>query len=110
MLYWQGDDYLGIGPAAHGRIGLYATQNPKDVNEWLQKGTVTEKLTPDERKEEKIMMGLRLREGIKNDGISEQNIQKARANGWIENNPKRIIPTKEGILMLNQLTLLLLSE
>lgn len=110
LLYWHGDDYLGIGPAAHGRIGLYATQNPKDVNEWLQKGTITEKLTPDERKEEKIMMGLRLREGIKNDGISEQNIQKARANGWIKDNPKRIIPTKEGLLMLNQLTLLLLSE
>ena len=109
LLYWQGDDYLGIGPAAHGRIGLKATQNPVNVNEWLQKGTIAEELTPQERQEEKIMMGLRLREGITIEGIKEKNIKQALKNGWIENNPNRIIPTKEGILMLNQLTLLLVS-
>ncbi len=109
LLYWQGDNYLGVGPAAHGRIGLKATYNPKDINEWLQNGTIIEELTHQERQEEKIMMGLRLREGITTKGIKHQNIKQALQNGWIENDSNRIIPTKEGFLMLNQLTLLLLS-
>ena len=109
LLYWQGDDYIGIGPAAHGRIGLTATQNPAIVDEWIKHGTLIEKLTPKERFEEKIMMGLRLRQGIPNDNIEKRNIDKAIQNGWIKKDTSHIIPTKEGFLMLNQLTLLLLS-
>lgn len=109
LLYWEGADYIGIGPAAHGRIGLMATHNPSSVAEWVKNGTMNEPLTSEERFEEKVMMGLRLRKGISSNGIQIKNIQAALNNGWITYANEHITPTKEGLLMLNPLTLLLLS-
>lgn len=58
LVYWQGGDYLGLGDGAHGRFvaggNIYATVD----------GRVSEKLTPLERAEELILMGLRIKEGI----------------------------------------------
>ena len=58
LLYWQGDDYLGIGPAAHGRISIpehfYATTHRCQLTP----------LTSQERAEELLFLGLRLDNGI----------------------------------------------
>ncbi len=58
LIYWQGDDYLGIGPAAHGRLNVngscFATTYRRQQ----------EQLTAGERAQELIIMGLRLTEGI----------------------------------------------
>lgn len=57
-IYWTGDDYLGIGPAAHGRFQsggrIYASTHRRQLEE----------LTAFERGEELLLMGLRLNEGI----------------------------------------------
>ena len=58
-LYWQGDNYIGIGPSAHGRIQtqagkIYATTHPCQM----------ENLSPQDRAEELLFMGLRLQTGI----------------------------------------------
>ena len=58
-IYWQGDNYLGIGMGAHGRIQttnkkIYATTHRCQLEE----------LSPKERAEELLFMGLRLKEGI----------------------------------------------
>ena len=72
---WRGNDYVGLGPGAHGRISrnentdaTYQIHNP---DRWLEKveneGHATAKqtrLTQNERAEEIIMTGLRLSEGI----------------------------------------------
>ena len=72
---WRGNDYIGVGPGAHGRMSegldtdaLYQIYNPA---RWLEKvekkGHATAKRTrlkPNERAEEIIMTGLRLSEGI----------------------------------------------
>ena len=58
LLYWQGQDYIGIGPAAHGRLHcddkFYATTHRCQLEE----------LSAAERAEELLLMGLRLVEGI----------------------------------------------
>lgn len=109
LLYWQGDDYAGIGPAAHGRLGLVATENPKDVKQWLTQGAIKTNLTQTERFEEKILMGLRLRKGMPAKGIHPDKLEAAVRQGWLFYNPRNswMAPTMEGLLMLNQLILML---
>jgi putative oxygen-independent coproporphyrinogen III oxidase len=78
LAYWRGHDYLGVGPGAHGRLtsgpARFATRQMKAPETWLaaveERGHGTEefvRLTPDERRSEMVMMGLRLAEGITRD-------------------------------------------
>jgi putative oxygen-independent coproporphyrinogen III oxidase len=75
LIYWRGDDYVGVGPGAHGRLTIdghrYATETEKHPENWLMrvetKGdglVINEKLTSVERADEYLLMGLRLVEGI----------------------------------------------
>jgi putative oxygen-independent coproporphyrinogen III oxidase len=70
LVYWRYEDYLGVGPGAHGRItraGLkYATRQRRLPEAWL-KGSKFEEMTAISREsavEEMVMMGLRVTEGI----------------------------------------------
>lgn len=111
LTYWLGGDYLGIGPAAHGRINLTATSAPTNVKNWLQNGPLIETLTPYERFEEKVLMGLRLRQiPFCADGLSETGIHRALKLKWIERHSDGFVPTLEGTLMLNELILMLLPN
>lgn len=75
MTYWRYDDYVGIGPGAHGRLTLngekYATRGHRAPEIWMER--VQEKshgahpfeaIDPRQRFTEALMMGLRLREGV----------------------------------------------
>jgi oxygen-independent coproporphyrinogen-3 oxidase len=75
LVYWRGDDYVGIGPGAHGRIvesgRRIATATEKRPESWLMRVeslghglVVDEALTREERADEYLLMGLRLAEGI----------------------------------------------
>ncbi len=107
LTYWTGGDYIGIGPAAHGRIGLNASENPASVPLWQRNNPVITLLTPDERKEENILMGLRLRtRDFPAELLDTDGIEKAVQTGWIEKRPGNTVrPTTAGTLMLNQLIL-----
>lgn len=106
LIYWRGQDYLGIGPAAHGRIGQIATTNNKSVINWLQNNPQTTLLTPKEKRMEKILMGLRLiQEGFPIQNLNPIGIQKAFKKKWITQKDNLIFTTQKGRLMLNQLIL-----
>ena len=71
LTYWRYGDYIGIGPGAHGRRGALATQRRRKPENWLaavdRNGhgiELEDALTPHERAEEALLMGLRLREGV----------------------------------------------
>ncbi len=75
LTIWRGGDYLGIGPGAHGRItrpdGVVAARANSDPWQWIESvektGSVPGSeilLSPQERRDELVMMGLRLGEGI----------------------------------------------
>ena len=83
LAYWRYRDYLGLGPGAHGRITLdgekFATANHRAPETWLAAveanghGTAQRTaLSRDERREEMLMMGLRLREGIARDDFRHE--------------------------------------
>ncbi|MDE2227669.1 MAG: coproporphyrinogen III oxidase [Alphaproteobacteria bacterium] len=78
LAYWRGQDYLGVGPGAHGRLtsgpARFATRQRKAPETWLASvesvGHGTEdmvRLAPEERRSELAMMGLRLAEGVPRD-------------------------------------------
>lgn len=111
LVYWQGDDYIGIGPAAHGRIGYTATQNPKDIGDWLRQGPLIETLTPQEKETEKILMGLRLRQAwFPDQNLPAKKISQLVKQGLLEQSPKGIRPTMNGALVLNRIILDLLPD
>jgi oxygen-independent coproporphyrinogen-3 oxidase len=75
LIYWRGDEYAGIGPGAHGRLDVdgvrRATATEKRPESWMMRvetlghGVITDdELTSEERADEYLLMGLRLREGI----------------------------------------------
>lgn len=75
LVYWRYQDYLGVGPGAHGRITLgddkIATRQHRAPEAWLNlvesqgHGTRQEEaLSREARLQEMVMMGLRLGEGI----------------------------------------------
>ncbi|MBL8549837.1 MAG: radical SAM family heme chaperone HemW [Hyphomonadaceae bacterium] len=75
LLYWRGEEWAGVGPSAHGRVmsdgARLATQAVRDVRGYIEAVNAAgvgwesaEALSKKEIREEKILMGLRLREGI----------------------------------------------
>jgi oxygen-independent coproporphyrinogen-3 oxidase len=75
LVYWRAEDYLGIGPGAHGRVTLdgvkLATRQHRAPEAWLEQverlGHATrtrEALSPRQQAEEALLMGLRLAEGV----------------------------------------------
>jgi oxygen-independent coproporphyrinogen-3 oxidase len=75
LVYWHGDEYAGVGPGAHGRLDIdrirRATATEKRPESWLMRVetlghgvTTDDELTSEERADEYLLMGLRLREGI----------------------------------------------
>jgi len=75
LLYWKGHDYLGIGPGAHGRVThklkTKLIQNYHDPEKWLKLAITNNSgqqkcinILDEERRDEIILMGLRLTSGI----------------------------------------------
>lgn len=69
--YWKGADYLGIGPSAFSTIGWERSQNVSDYRAYADRvlagqsavGSV-EKLTPDNKRSERIALSLRTSDGL----------------------------------------------
>ena len=80
LLYWRGGDYAGIGPGAHGRLTINgsrsATECWKNPEAWLgavDKGSGIRESTPlgpHDIADERLIMGLRLAEGLQVEDVS----------------------------------------
>ncbi|MGE0742989.1 MAG: radical SAM family heme chaperone HemW [Hyphomonadaceae bacterium] len=75
LLYWRGDDWIGVGPGAHGRvthegerIAIEAQRRPSDyVDAVAERGVgwiADARLTGEEAADEVLLMGLRIDEGV----------------------------------------------
>jgi oxygen-independent coproporphyrinogen-3 oxidase len=133
MIYWHYEDYIGIGPGAHGRITLdgvkHATRDHPAPEIWLEYvgkrnhgAHPFQAIGPYERALEALMMGLRLREGLAlakleqafgagwRGFLDEEKLQTARGEGWLEMSDDHIRLTLEGTLRLNALVPFIVKE
>ncbi|MGL5012418.1 MAG: coproporphyrinogen-III oxidase family protein, partial [Paracoccaceae bacterium] len=127
LIYWQGGDYAGIGPGAHGRLtgaeGRAASVAQREPGAWLRAvrdcGTgdaQVELLSGEDRAAEYAMMGLRLRRGIERRRFAALGGRENRVAmgelvdlGLIEVTPDRLRTTAAGRLLLNQVIRSLLA-
>ena len=124
LIYWRYQDYVGIGPGAHGRLGdgesKRATRRHSGPEAWLEAverdghGTAESTLvTGRDLVEEALMMGLRLSEGIDrtifaaNAGadpvrsVGEAALASLIGAGFLEVSPTHLTATAAGRQRLN---------
>lgn len=116
--YWRSGDWLGIGPGAFGRItgstGRVETSNRRSPQGWLdaviEKGCGLDRETSQplaEMLEERLMMGLRLAEGVDLSAdeqaghINQDALNDFIAAGWLNLSGGRLIASPDGWLRLN---------
>ena len=129
LAYWQGRDYVGVGPGAHGRLTVegvrYATvaeMRPKDYQDKVAAMGLglaeKEALSPTAWAEEYLLMGLRIEEGVslkRFEEISGEGLPKATINDFVENGLVSCVDdglsvTSQGRLLLNAITEKLLLD
>ena len=132
LVYWRAQDWLGIGPGAHGRLsvaggrlGLATRRSPAG---WLDSvetqghgiDIVTEDGTAD-AVAEMLMMGLRLDEGVSLSDVTSRHGDVRRfidpdamaglaASGLLEQDGERLRVTPAGRLLLNRILSELLCD
>jgi len=79
QVYWRAEEYLGFGPGACGFLGEVRYANVKAVDRWaamIAAGDAPvgshETLTPRQRMAERLILGLRLREGVPAEWLEER--------------------------------------
>lgn len=134
LVYWQYRPYIGIGPGAHGRVSLgsdnkYASERAKSPATWAKQAYLDTKQRPSPKKippqlrfTEKLMMGLRLYDGIALKSLQaedpasyakllhSENLQILCKSGYIEINSHIIKATDTGILCLDAIIRGLLND
>lgn len=113
--YWRSDDWWGVGPGAHSHVGGVRWWNVKHPSAWAERlnrqvtpGAGREILDADTRQAERIMLGVRLREGLAASDLPEGSapvIARAIADGWIEGPLAlrgRLVLTRSGRLMADR--------
>ena len=131
LAYWRYEDYVGIGPGAHGRLSRagakFATRQYRLPEKWLAtvetEGTGLEETAAIDREtatEEMLMMGLRLVEGISRERLKQvsgrdaetvlgRNLTPLIEGGFLTLDAERLAATPAGRQRLNAVLGSLLS-
>jgi len=121
LIYWRGEDYLGVGPAAHGRMTIgdqrIATETPRAIVNYItrvaEKGDgleVREALDMRAQAEERLLMGLRTYEGVAQSevaALSLTRLPELLEAGMIQSDGLRLRATPAGRLLLDRVTQML---
>ncbi|KAA9226608.1 coproporphyrinogen III oxidase [Corynebacterium amycolatum] len=123
MLYWRDGNWWGAGPGAHSHLDgtrFYNVKHPARYAATISGGELpikdSERLTAEDRHTEKIMLGLRLAEGIDANLLGENELGKARRQaeaGMVEfvsvDGGQRIQLTNRGRLLADAIIVDILS-
>ena len=116
LVYWRGQDYLGVGPGAHGRItsdkGRAATWTFSAIGDYRAAVDANghglearDTLDPTEAAEERLLMGLRIDEGVplaELEPLPLEALPDLVGAGLIRREGERILATPAGRLVLDR--------
>lgn len=117
MAYWQGDDYIGIGPGAVGTLRGKRTENTSDTNLYIQTTlengfpeSSSEQLGPEDLRLERAALMLRTDRGISIDllpswaeRIINSLIEEKMAEKKIVHGETRFILSHQGSLLVDEI-------
>ena len=121
LVYWRGHDYVGVGPGAHGRLNLagqrVATTAHRKIADYVAAvretgvGFEREILNPVEAAEERLLLGLRIDDGVAFEELAVLGLSADAAKvrrhvelGLLADDPQRLRATRAGRLVLDRLT------
>ncbi|PVM86873.1 coproporphyrinogen III oxidase [Caulobacter radicis] len=125
LVYWRGVDYVGVGPGAHGRLtlasgpigGKVATTARARIADYIAAvaadgtGFEREDLTPVEAAEERLLLGLRIDDGVAFAEMAALDLSPDTPKvkslveaGLLVDDPARLRATRQGRLLLDRLT------
>jgi oxygen-independent coproporphyrinogen-3 oxidase len=117
--YWQGGQWWGSGPGAHGFVGSTRWWNIKHPNAYAQ--SLTDGLLPvagfevlddGDRHTEEVLLGVRLREGLPVSVLNDAEYERAEgiiADGLLMPHSDRLVLTDRGRLLADAVVRTLLD-
>lgn len=129
LIYWKADNYLGLGPSAASHLEGHRFKNRPHLREWEQ-GVMNqqlpviehERLTPEQRMNERVWLGLRLQEGVRFEDLIRYHVtsdpydyyrsglQKLSESGLIEVSNTGFCLTERGIPIADSVVAELLAR
>jgi putative oxygen-independent coproporphyrinogen III oxidase len=116
MGYWNGGDWWGVGPGAHSHVGGVRWWNVLHPARWMARladgaSPAAGRETPDDAaaRLERVMLGVRLREGLELDDDPRQRAaaRQLAGDGLLELRDDRAVLTLRGRLLADHVTLAL---
>jgi len=108
LAYWQGKDYLGLGPGACSTIGMRRWQNVANTDRYIAApGAIEfeETLTPELRQAERVAFGLRMTDGVPAElvlGRWDAEVERLLADGLVQWRDNRLQLTRRGLLFADE--------
>jgi oxygen-independent coproporphyrinogen-3 oxidase len=112
MNYWQDGEYIAFGTGAYGYVNGIRYRYSSDFKDFIYKKGIVEKIieekiTKDEKKREKIMLSLRLSDGLPKEYIQKSEnkifVEKLINQGLATESPNTYSLTPKGFLVSNSI-------
>ena len=112
LTYWRNEQYYGVGLGASGYIGETRYKNTVNLSQYLKRAFINEKekVSDKDKLTYQIMLNLRTIEGLDIEFVmnKEEEINDLVNSGLIKIKNNKIIPTYEGMMVLDQIILKLI--
>lgn len=105
-LYWTSQDWLGVGPGAHAHVGGVRWWNAKHPTAYAERlaagespALAREVLDAETRRVERVLLEVRLRDGLPVDLVASDRVEAVVADGLAELTGDRLVLTRRGRLL-----------
>ena len=109
LTYWRNEQYFGVGLGASGYIGDIRYKNTVNLSQYLKRAFVFEKeeVSNKDKNTYQIMLNLRTIEGLDTKYIKgkESIVEELINEGLLTESQNRVIPTYQGMMILDQIIL-----